>query len=116
MEGAYVDAKREDEQQPNDDDRCKSASNLRRAQGLNQEEADQDGARCADDGGRGDIGLDDLQAVSFDYSPTHSEPNRDQKGHLPLNGTQHRLGWREDPICDAVNPIRPANVFQTYRT
>ena len=60
MEGAYVDAKREVEQQPNDDDWRKSASNLRGAQGLNQEEADQDGASCADNGGRGDIRLDDL--------------------------------------------------------
>lgn len=46
----YVDAKREIEQQPNHDNWRKSASNLGRTQGLNQEKADQDGASSADDG------------------------------------------------------------------
>ena len=62
---AYVDAERQIEQQPDDNDWRKSASNLRRAQRLDQKETDQDGASCADDGGRGDVRFDDLKAMSF---------------------------------------------------
>lgn len=50
MRGAYVDAKTEIEQQPNDDDRRERASNLGCTQGLNQEKTDQDGASRANDG------------------------------------------------------------------
>ena len=50
MKGPYVDAKTEIEQQPNDYDGRKGTPDLRRAQRLNQEKADQNGASRADNG------------------------------------------------------------------
>lgn len=51
MNGAYVNAKREIEQQPDDDNWRKGTPNLGCTQWLNQEKADQDGASRADDSG-----------------------------------------------------------------
>ena len=60
LKRAYVDTKAEIEKQPDDDNWRKGAANLGCTQGLNQEKADQDGTSRADDGGRGDVGLDDI--------------------------------------------------------
>lgn len=62
---AYVDSESQIEQQPDDNDWRKSASNLRRTQRLDQKEADQNRASCADDGRRGDVRFDDFEATSF---------------------------------------------------
>ena len=51
MKAAYVDAKGEIEQQPNDDNWRKGTSNLGCTQRLNEKKADQDSASRADDGG-----------------------------------------------------------------
>ena len=59
----YINAKREIEDEPDDDNRCKHTANLRSAQWLDEEEKDQDGARRSYDGRFGNVCFDDFETI-----------------------------------------------------
>lgn len=60
-----------------------------------------------------DLTISRLEVLLFAHS---SQNKRDQKGCLPLNGTQNRLSWREHTVLDTVSCIQTLNAVAAYRT
>lgn len=80
---AYIYTETEIETEPDDDNWCPSARNLRNSQGLNDEEDDKNGAGYADDGARGDVGTSNVEAL--DRSKDGLCRSEDAVGHDQAN-------------------------------